>query len=156
MFHYTCIQIWFYDGSVQCYRGWHILLAIVALVSLLLLGLIIPLIAAALYFKYVRRKASKKTLSLVLYTHPTALHLPSACPQPRFPNPITANSYPSQLHLSLVAKLEPFSFALAKGFKEKYQWWPIMDMACRYLFVIIVVSAVGKKVSIILIMTASY
>ena len=50
------VQIWFYDGSVQCYRGWHILLAIVALLSLLALGLIVPLIAAALYFKYIRRK----------------------------------------------------------------------------------------------------
>lgn len=51
-------QIWFYDGSVQCYRGWHILLAIMALLSLLALGLIIPLIAATLYFKYFRRKVS--------------------------------------------------------------------------------------------------
>ena len=53
-----------------------------------------------------------------------------------------------QLRLSLIAKLEPFSFALAKGFKEKYRWWPIMDMGCRYLFVIVVVCAVGKKASI--------
>ena len=56
---------------MQCYRGWHILLAIVALVSLLLLGLIIPLIAAALYFKYVRRKASKKNfVSGPIYIYP--------------------------------------------------------------------------------------
>ena len=52
-----------------------------------------------------------------------------------------------KLHLALIDKLEPFAFALTKGFKEKYRWWPIMDMACRYFFVIIVVSAVGKKAS---------
>ena len=52
-----------------------------------------------------------------------------------------------QLHLALIAKLEPFSFAVAKGFKEKYQWWPIMDMFCRYFFVVIVVTEVGKKAS---------
>ena len=49
-------QLWFHDGSVQCYRGWHILLAIVALLSLLALGLVIPLVAATLHFKLVRRK----------------------------------------------------------------------------------------------------
>lgn len=61
---------------------------------------------------------------------------------------VIMHAHLSQLHLAMIAKLEPFSFALAKGFKEKYRWWPVMDMACRYLFVVIVVSAVGKKVSI--------
>ena len=51
-----CLQLWFYDGSVQCYQGWHILLAIVALLFLLTLGIIIILVAAALQFKLLHRK----------------------------------------------------------------------------------------------------
>ena len=54
-------QIWFYDGSVSCFEGWHILLAVTALLSLLSLTLLIPLVAAAVWFEFLLKK--------VKYTH---------------------------------------------------------------------------------------
>ena len=47
-----------------------------------------------------------------------------------------------------MAKLEPFSMSISKGFKKKHCWWPVMDMAYRYFFVVIVVSTVGNKASV--------
>ena len=46
------------------------------------------------------------------------------------------------------AKLEPFSVAVTKGFKNEYsQWWPVIDLACRYIFIVAVVLSVGSKVT---------
>lgn len=50
------MQIWFYDGSVRCYNGWHILLAVIALLSLLFLTLLVPLVAAALQFDFLHKR----------------------------------------------------------------------------------------------------
>jgi hypothetical protein len=56
------------------------------------------------------------------------------------------NNILMQVHLSF-AKLEPFSVALTKGFKKQYsRWWPVADLACRYIFVVTVVLSVGNKV----------
>lgn len=54
------MQIWFYDGSVRCFSGWHILLAVIALLSLLFLTLLIPLVAAALQFDFLRERVRHK------------------------------------------------------------------------------------------------
>ena len=54
------MQIWFYDGSVRCFRGWHILLSAVALISLLSLTLFISLVAAALWFEFLSKRVRQK------------------------------------------------------------------------------------------------
>ena len=54
------MQIWFYDGSVRCFSGWHILLAAMALISLLSLTLLIPLVAAALHFEFLSKRVRHK------------------------------------------------------------------------------------------------
>ena len=37
--------------------------------------------------------------------------------------------------------------AITKGFKNEYShWWPVIDLACRYIFVVAVVLSVGSKV----------
>ena len=149
---------------MQCYHDWHILLAIVALISLLALGLVVPLVAAALHFKVLRRKVQnlvalyiargvkKRNLQLIVsHVHQTInasrslqqFLLLILFHQLRSNNIICL----SQLHIAIIAKLEPFSKSISKGFKEQYRWWPVVDMACRYFFIVIVVSTVGNKAS---------
>ena len=53
----------------------------------------------------------------------------------------------TQLQLATIAKLEPFSWALTYGLKEKYRWWSLVDLSCRYFFILIVVCTAGNKVS---------
>ena len=36
--------------------------------------------------------------------------------------------------------------ALTKGFKKEYKWWPMTELACRYIFVVAIVLSVGNKV----------
>lgn len=53
-------RVWFFDGSVKCYsNGWHIFLAILSMVSLLLQALFIVCVAAVIYYKTLRKKYAK-------------------------------------------------------------------------------------------------
>ena len=38
--------------------------------------------------------------------------------------------------------------AITKGFKEKYKWWPVMELACRFMFIAIVTLTPGFTVSV--------
>lgn len=51
--------MWFFDGNEECYKFPHILLAIPAVVCLLLQILLILFIAAAVYYKTLRKKVSR-------------------------------------------------------------------------------------------------
>ena len=65
---------------MQCYHGWHILLAIIALISLLMLGLMIPLIAAALHFRFIRRKVcGSENLFIIANFIGTLSHQEKSC-----------------------------------------------------------------------------
>lgn len=45
-------RVWFFDGSVKCYSdGWHIFLAILSMVSLLLQALLVVCVATVIYYK---------------------------------------------------------------------------------------------------------
>lgn len=50
------MQVWFFDGSVQCYGGWHVPLAIFAIVCHLAQALLVLLVAAVIYYKTLRKK----------------------------------------------------------------------------------------------------
>lgn len=50
------MQVWFFDGSLQCYQGWHILLAILAIVCHLAQALLVLFVAAVIYYKTLRKK----------------------------------------------------------------------------------------------------
>lgn len=58
-------QLWFYDGSVQCFHEWHILLAIVALLFLLALAILVILVISALHFNVLYKKVCMCIIQLV-------------------------------------------------------------------------------------------
>lgn len=43
-------------------------------------------------------------------------------------------------------QLERFSLVIAHGIKHEYKWWPIMELGCRYVFVVLVVALPGYVV----------
>ncbi len=46
----------------------------------------------------------------------------------------------------MFAKLESFSSALTRGFKEGCRWWPLLDVVYKYIFVISGVFSLGHTV----------
>ena len=44
------------------------------------------------------------------------------------------------------AKLESFSLALTRGFKKGCRWWPLLDVTCKYIFVVSSIFSVGRTV----------
>ncbi len=50
------VQVWFFDGNQKCYHGWHIPLAILALIGLLSQALLVLFVAASIYYKTLRKK----------------------------------------------------------------------------------------------------
>ena len=138
---------------MQCYHGWHIPLAILALLSMLGLGLVILIVAATLHFKFLRRKvlcscpsalilAQSCAVVIILCHHHALVHLQ------RLHCRNFHCAYTIQLQFATIEKLEPFSWALTYGLKEKYKWWSLVDLICRYFFILIVICTAGNKVSV--------
>ena len=59
---FITIQVWFFDGSVTCYQGAHLALAIVAALFLILAGLFIPVSIGIVC----QKELSEKVGSLVI------------------------------------------------------------------------------------------
>ncbi len=54
--HMCLLQVWFYDGSVECYTGVHLLLSIFAISLLIFLGLLVPIVALIVYHNKLSEK----------------------------------------------------------------------------------------------------
>ena len=65
--------MWFYDGSVECYKGAHLALMIVACVWLVLAALLVPFLAVVSYQSEINNKVFKPSfqclIAIVINTH---------------------------------------------------------------------------------------
>lgn len=44
-------------------------------------------------------------------------------------------------------RLESIYVVITEGMRKECTWWPVMEIACRFIFVVIVVLSAGMKVS---------
>ncbi len=55
MYIHTYVQLWFFDGSVSCFQGAHLFLALVAILMLGICIALIPIVAAIIYHRKIKR-----------------------------------------------------------------------------------------------------
>ena len=114
------------NGNIGCFTGWHIPLALLAIVVLIMTILLIPLACLI---------SLKQRIIRVSYW-------------------IIMNNFASPFCIHGIQKvywLKYFENPLTVTYKEKWRWWSAMELARRFILILSVVSFPRNSVSTILI-----
>ena len=109
------------NGSIGCFTGWHIPLALLAILVLIVTILLIPLV----YFislKQLLTRVSSVWHTLILVT--ICFHA-----------------------IQKVYWLKYFENSLTAAYKEKWKWWSAVELARRFIIVLLLVPFPRNSVS---------